>query len=109
MNLCACVVIARTTSGCACPADTVAMPAQQASHAFPSTSSTTAPAPLAMTNGALRGYDGEIVCASRARIASAWGPGGGTLMWGTFMSLSCFLFRTEVRLKTQALLLLYLR
>ena len=46
----------------------------------PSTSSTTAPSPLAMTKGTLRGYDGDTTARSRSIIARARGPGGGTLM-----------------------------
>jgi hypothetical protein len=51
MNFCACSVIALTTSGCDTPVEFTAMPAAQSMNRLPSTSSTMAPSPLAMTNG----------------------------------------------------------
>jgi hypothetical protein len=51
MNLPACSVIARTTSGCETPVELTAIPAAQSRNRLPSTSSTTAPSPRAMTKG----------------------------------------------------------
>jgi hypothetical protein len=50
-NLRAWSVIAWTTSGCECPVEVTAMPAVQSRNTLPSTSSTLAPSPRAMTSG----------------------------------------------------------
>src|SRR5436190_3806027 len=61
------------------------MPAVQSRKTLPSTSSTTAPNPRAMTNGYPRVYEGETTARSRAMMALALGPGSGVLMSGTFI------------------------
>ena len=51
MNFAACSEMAFTTSGCETPVEFTAMPAAQSRKTLPSTSSTTAPSPRAITSG----------------------------------------------------------
>jgi hypothetical protein len=53
-NFWACSVTAATTSGCEWPVELTAMPAAQSRKTLPSTSSTIAPHPRAMTSGYAR-------------------------------------------------------
>src|SRR3954468_14410370 len=85
-NFCACSTIALTTAGCECPVEFTAMPAAQSRKTLPSTSSTDEPAPLAMTSGYPRVYDGDTTLVSRSMIALAFGPGSGVFRDGTLIT-----------------------
>src|SRR5262245_27440058 len=87
-NFCACSTIAATTSGCECPVELTAIPAAPSRNRLPSTSSTIAPSPRAMTKGYERVYDGDTTAPSRSISALARGPGNEVLMSGAFIKRS---------------------
>src|SRR5512136_712407 len=83
MNSPACLRTASTTLGCESPTLSTEMPDAKSMSRFPSTSSTMDPWPRLITTGA----DFVVVAMyflSRSITSRAFGPGGVTLMSGTF-------------------------